>query len=83
MRHVLKANEVALDGSLRLSMDSVATPDRGGLQSAPSNSRIRITENHPEYAVLEVTCSCGKITYVRCDYAAAQPPLAPQDSANG
>ena len=83
MRHVLKADEVALDGSLSLSMDAVATQDRSSPQSVPSNSRIRITENHPEYAVLEVTCSCGKITYVRCDYAAAQPPLAPQDSANG
>jgi len=82
MRHVLKANEVALDGSLRLSMDPVATQGRGGSQSAPSNSRIRITEDHPEYAVLEVTCSCGKVTYVRCDYAAARPPDTWQDSGN-
>jgi hypothetical protein len=72
MRHVLKASEVQLAGSLQLSLDPSAPPQASGSSASASPARIRIAENHPEYALIEVTCSCGQSTYVRCDYAAAQ-----------
>lgn len=71
MRHVLKASEVQLAGPLQLSLDPGATPQADGSPAA-APARIRIAENHPEYALVEVTCSCGKTSYVRCDYAPAQ-----------
>lgn len=69
MRHVLKANEVKRAGPLQLSLDPGTTPQAGGSPVPSAPARIRIAENHPEYALLEVTCSCGKTTLVRCDYA--------------
>jgi hypothetical protein len=71
MRHVLKANEVKLAGPLQLSLDPATTPQTAGSPGPSAPARIRIAENHPEYALLEVTCSCGKTTLVRCDYAPA------------
>jgi len=72
MRHVLKANEVQFAGPLQLPLDPAALPGTGGPMVASEPAHIRIAENHPEYALVEVTCSCGKITRVRCDYAPTQ-----------
>ena len=72
MRHVLKAGQVQLAGPQQLCLDPGATPQTGGLPATSTPARIRIAENHPEYALVEMTCSCGKTTFVRCDYAPAQ-----------
>jgi hypothetical protein len=68
IRHVLKANEVRFDGQfhLGLSPEALAPCDKRPGGSVPP--RIRVAENHPDYAIVEVICSCGKTTYVRCDY---------------
>lgn len=71
MRHVLKANEVQSAGPMQLSLDPSRVPQARPAPGASAPARIRIAENHPEYALVEVTCSCGKITLVRCDYAPA------------
>ncbi len=71
MRHVLKANEVQFAGPLRLSLDAETAPAVGCSAQNSEPAQIRIAENHPEYALVEVICSCGKITHVRCDYAPA------------
>jgi len=69
---ILKAGDIKLEGRFRLD---VAQPgqnvekDKSAILSTP---QVRITENHPEFAVIEVTCRCGSKTYIRCDYAAAQ-----------
>jgi hypothetical protein len=67
MGHVLKANRVRLEEPLRLSIDGTGTP--GHRPAMPP--RVRIAESSPEFAVLEVTCSCGKVIHVRCEYAPA------------
>jgi hypothetical protein len=71
MRQVLKANQVQYDAPLQLSLDPSATPAAATRRPpAPSTpARARVVESHPEYALVEVTCSCGKTTYIRCDYA--------------
>lgn len=72
MRHLLKTSEVQFAEPLQLSLDLAAPPPTGAAPADSQPARIRIAENHPEYALVEVTCSCGKTTYVRCDYAPAQ-----------
>lgn len=72
MRHLLKTSEVQFAEPLQLSLDPAAAPPTGATPADSQPARIRIAENHPEYALVEVTCSCGKTTYVRCDYAPAQ-----------
>lgn len=72
MGHILKGDEVKLEG--RLCLDAArAEPNlsKGG-SPASAAQQVRIVENHPEFAVIEVTCSCGKRTYLRCEYAGAK-----------
>lgn len=79
MGRVLRANQVQFVGPLQLSIDQ-ATRTRNGAPRASASPRIRIVQNTPAYALLEITCSCGTITQVRCDYAgtdAAAPAEVP------
>jgi hypothetical protein len=72
-RHVLKADEVAFDDPLHLGLDPAAPTHGADSRCVSSSPRVRIAENYPEYAVIEVTCTCGKTTYIRCEYPAASP----------
>jgi RNA:NAD 2'-phosphotransferase (TPT1/KptA family) len=71
MGHVLKANQVRLDEPVRLTIDAAAAPDQGVSRQCRGQPRVRIVETNPDSAVIEVTCSCGKVAHVRCDYAAS------------
>ncbi len=78
MGHVLKGNRVRLEEPLRLSIDGMETPGRAGSCQSGTQPRVRVAQNHPEFALLEVTCACGKVIHVRCEYAtAAQAPVQP------
>jgi hypothetical protein len=80
-RHVLKADEVIFDSPFHLGFDPAA-PGRDGRPPCVSDGpSVRVAQNGPEYAVLEVTCACGKTTYIRCDYGAASLPTVRQASA--
>lgn len=81
IRHVLKAAEVVVDDPVRLSIDPHAGAGRGGSASTPAGSSARIAQTHAEYAVIEVTCSCGRTTHIRCDYVAANPSPVRQEPA--
>jgi hypothetical protein len=67
--HILKANDVKLEGQLHLDLWNVQTDppkEKGGTSSAP---QARVIENHQEFATLEVTCCCGRKIYLKCEYA--------------
>lgn len=76
MRQVLKANEVQFEAPMQLDLDPGPKSSARGPQpacAAPSMpAQARIAESHAEYALVEVTCSCGQTTYVRCEYEPAQ-----------
>ncbi len=76
-RRVLKASEVQWAGSFRLELNPQAAPDPGASSRGAAPARIRIAENHPQFALVEVTCSCGKTTVVRCEYASQDGASAP------
>jgi RNase P subunit RPR2 len=71
MGHVLKADRVQFEDPFPLRIDRAAGSQCDGPHRPSVPARIRIAENHPEFAVIEVTCPCGRITHVRCEYAAA------------
>jgi hypothetical protein len=66
--HILKADNVKLEGQLHLDLwnAQAATPKEKG--AASSASQARVVENHEEFALLEVTCSCGNKIYLKCEY---------------
>jgi hypothetical protein len=80
---ILKSDDVNLDGQYRL--DVAQAGFSGGGSTLPQHRsetlaapQVHILENHPEYAVIEVTCSCGTKTCLRCEYAGAQAPEVSQ-----
>ncbi|OHB62236.1 MAG: hypothetical protein A2168_02230 [Planctomycetes bacterium RBG_13_50_24] len=77
---ILKSNNVKLEGQFQLDAANAGLDlpkQKIALSSAPN---VRILENHPEYAVIEVTCSCGTRMSLKCEYAgaAAKAPDDPQ-----
>ena len=81
MGHILKANRARLAGSFELHIDQAAGPKHHD-PSGPATPRIRMLENQPEFAVIEITCPCGRITQVRCEYAPAAVTPALEASVN-
>lgn len=68
---VLKAEDVRLQGTYHLNFGQ-----SGGVPAATGNAavgpRVRMIEQHADYAVIEVTCGCGTTSRVRCEYRDAQ-----------
>ena len=67
-RRILKANEVAFRDPFHLDLDPAVSPAGPESSSDVAGASVRIAQNHPQYAVIEVTCPCGRTTYIRCEY---------------
>jgi hypothetical protein len=66
---ILKSEDCKLEGKFLLDIARVALDLPKRTIPASSAPQVRMLENNPEYAVIEVTCSCGEIISVRCEYA--------------
>ena len=71
-RHVLKSNNVKLEGRFCLDVGQGVPNSENERNATSSPAQVRIVENHPEFAVMEVTCGCGAKTHIRCEYTDAQ-----------
>jgi hypothetical protein len=67
-RRILKADEVAFRDPFHLDLDPVVSPAGTEASAVAAGPSVRIAQNHSQYAVIEVTCACGKTTYIRCEY---------------
>lgn len=67
--YVLKSSDVKLEGCFHLDVmqNAPGLPRQAG--TALAAPKAHITENHPEFAVIEITCSCGTKLYLRCEHA--------------
>ena len=78
--HILKSSDVKLEGQYHLD---TTQPQIGGLKgerSVSATPKVRIVENHPEFAIIEISCSCGTKTCLRCEYAEAKSSDAQKPS---
>ena len=64
---VLKSNEVQWGGSVKLTIAGAGTTGPTS-PSVSAAQQAQIVENTEQYALIEVVCSCGTKTYVRCEY---------------
>lgn len=72
--HIIKGNDVKLGDHFCLDVVQMQSPI-GGTQKTTAASvtpQARIAQNQPEFAVIEITCSCGKRMDLRCEYVGAQ-----------
>ena len=71
---ILRSEDIILEGQYHLNAGRTKI-DRAEPQqrnAASTSAEVCILENHPEYAVLEVTCACGTKMRLRCEYASAK-----------
>ncbi|MHC4475160.1 MAG: hypothetical protein ACYTEL_05930 [Planctomycetota bacterium] len=65
---ILKDSEVKVEG--KVCLDAVRpAPGPPPDESPAAVPTVRLVENDAEFAVIEVTCSCGSKTIVRCEYS--------------
>lgn len=76
--HIIKADNVKLQGQFYLDVTQLQPSLPKKKTTVLSSPQVRIVENRPEFAVIEVTCCCGQKTYLRCEYAGIQPAKNPQ-----
>ena len=73
---ILKSQHVIIDGRYHLDVEKTevaeANPQETKSISAPT--QVCVLQNHADYAVLEVTCTCGKRMCLRCEYGGVQTP---------
>ena len=77
---IIKNRDVKLEGRFLLDVTDAGSDSPKQRVAALSAPQVRVLENHPQYAVIEVTCSCGTKMSLKCDYAgaAAQGPDEPK-----
>ena len=75
---ILKSNDVKLEGQFHLDVTQAGSDLPKQQVAASSEPQVRVLENHPEYAVIEVTCCCGRKMSLKCEYAGAEAQ-APDD----
>jgi len=79
--NILKSNEVKVEGQFHLDAGSIATPQQQQANPALAAPQVRILENHPEYALIEFTCTCGNKSHIKCQYEDPQStPNEPQQN---
>ncbi len=84
---VLKSDQVLVSGTARLDIGGGIAPVRTATSGQAAShagfaaQQARIIESNDEYAVIEVTCSCGAKTHVQCNYS--RPAEATQSQPNG
>jgi hypothetical protein len=73
--HIIKAHNVKLEGTFHLDLTQVSSSRPPRTKGAPLTAPVaRIVESRPEFAVLEITCSCGTKTCLKCEYAGVEAP---------
>ena len=70
---ILKAEDVNLQGQFLLDVPQARPTLSRGKTAASATPQVRIVENHPDFAVIEIVCCCGARTSVKCEYGAGQP----------
>ena len=65
--NLLKKDNVRVEGRVCLEAGNIPLTSLG--KNTPlSEPQVNIVENNTEFAVIEVTCCCGKKTKIQCQY---------------
>jgi hypothetical protein len=70
---ILKGSDVNIEGRYQLGLGNTAAAPNGRNINLPA-PQVRIVEKQPAFAVIELTCSCGQKTRIRCDYPDPNAP---------
>ena len=80
-KRILKNEDAKLEGKFQLEIGKSTPSPANEINATSTPTQVHLVENHPEFAVLEVTCGCGAKTHIRCEYMEAQK--GPDQKING
>lgn len=81
-RRILKSSDVKLEGRVHLDAAQTGPSPTKGQNVTSAIPQARIVENRPEFAVVEVVCSCGTTTCLRCEYTGAESSAESSQTQN-
>ena len=67
-RRILKSEDVKIEGRFQLATEKLGCSPPQQDNAVSVSPAVRIIEKQSEYAVIEITCSCGRKTTLRCEY---------------
>jgi len=78
---ILKSKDVILQGRIQLDMAHTSHKAAKSQNSAQTAPQVRIVEKHSEFAVIEIICSCGTKTHIKCEYTEIEQPVTGEQTA--
>jgi hypothetical protein len=75
---ILKSDDVKLEGQFHLEVMEAASNLPHTAAAALAEPQVRVVENYPEFAIIEITCSCGTTLQIKCEYADIDAAETPQ-----
>ena len=69
---ILRSSDVNFEGRFHLDITSAASAGPKTNRAPSAAPQARIVQNDAQFALLEITCSCGAKTHVKCQYTAPQ-----------
>jgi hypothetical protein len=70
--HILKSDQVKLEGQAKIGIQQVDCQQTEKPQHGGTIHQVQVVENHPEFAVIQIICSCGARALLRCEYAGVE-----------
>ena len=67
MGRILRSEDIQLAEPLALN-DSMRPVSQTPASQDNDQAEVRMIEEHPDYVIIEVVCSCGKKMQIRCNY---------------
>jgi hypothetical protein len=67
--YILKGDQVNLEGKIQIGIQQVDSAQIEKTEPSGTIHQVQIVEKHPEFAVVEIICSCGARALLRCEYA--------------
>ena len=69
---IIKGDNVDLQGKFQIDINQTSSAKNTTAEKQqPANNtpaKAILVENQPDCAIVEITCSCGKKTYLKCQY---------------
>jgi len=70
---ILRQDDVSIKGRFHLALNRGPATEPGGQNNTQVTPAVRLVENNHEFAVIELTCSCGRKTQIKCRYTGDNP----------
>lgn len=73
---ILRGDDVKFEGKFHLDVVQAGSSLQQKKIPSVGAQQVRIVQNNPDFAVIEMICSCGAKTLLKCEYAGLEAASA-------